>query len=61
MALRRRIYYIATQKAEMWDCWQRGESLTSIGRGFDRPSSSIFGQLTAFCMTVLEWRTEEIW
>jgi IS30 family transposase len=30
----------------MWDRWQRGESLTSIGRGFDRPSSSIFGQLS---------------
>ncbi len=31
MALRPRIYYNAEQKAEMWDRWQRGESLTSIG------------------------------
>ena len=46
MALRPRIKYSAEQKAEMWDRWQRGESLTSIGRGFDRPSSSIFGQLS---------------
>ena len=46
MALRPRIYYNAEQKAEMWDRWQRGESLTSIGREFDRPSSSIFGQLS---------------
>jgi len=46
MSLRPRIYYNAEQKAEMWDRWQRGESLTSIGRGFDRPSSSIFGQLS---------------
>ena len=46
MALRPRIYYNAEQKAEMWDRWQRGESLTSIGRCFDRPSSSIFGQLS---------------
>jgi len=46
MNLRPRIYYNAEQKAEMWDRWQRGESLTSIGRGFDRPSSSIFGQLS---------------
>ncbi len=46
MALRPRIYYNAEQKAEMWDRWQRGESLTSIGRGFDRPSSSIFSQLS---------------
>ena len=29
----------------MWDRWQRGESLHSIGRAFDRPSSSIYGQL----------------
>ncbi len=46
MALRPRIKYSAEQKAEMWDRWQRGESLTSIGREFDRPSSSIFGQLS---------------
>jgi transposase, IS30 family len=46
MALRPRIYYNAEQKAEMWDRWQRGESLTSIGRCFDRPSSSIFNQLS---------------
>jgi IS30 family transposase len=46
MTLRPRIKYTAEQKAEMWDRWQRGESLTSIGRGFDRPSSSIFGQLS---------------
>jgi len=30
----------------MWDRWQRGESLKSIGRVFDRPSSSIFGLLS---------------
>ena len=29
----------------MWDRWQRGESLKAIGHAFDRPSSSIFGQL----------------
>jgi IS30 family transposase len=45
MAYRTRIKYTAEQKAEMWDRWQRGESLNSIGRAFDRPSSSIFGQL----------------
>ena len=46
MALRPRIYYNAEQKAEMWDRWQKGESLNAIGRFFDRPSSSIFGQLS---------------
>jgi IS30 family transposase len=45
MAYRTRIKYTAAQKAEMWDRWQRGESLNTIGRAFDRPSSSIFSQL----------------
>ena len=45
MTYRTRIKYTAEQKAEMWDRWQRGESLKSIGRIFDRPSSSIFDQL----------------
>jgi len=46
MAYRTRIHYTAEQKTEMWDRWQRGESLKAIGRVFDRPSSSIFGQLS---------------
>lgn len=45
MTYRTHIKYTAEQKSEIWDRWQRGESLNSIGRGFDRPSSSIFGQL----------------
>lgn len=45
MAYRTRIRYTTEQKTEMWDRWQRGESLNAIGRAFDRPSSSIFGQL----------------
>ena len=45
MVYRTRIKYSAEQKSEMWDRWQRGESLNAIGRIFDRPSSSIFGQL----------------
>ena len=46
MMYRGRIYYNAEQKAEMWNRWQRGESLNAIGRVFDRPSSSIFNQLS---------------
>ncbi len=46
MANRPRIRYTSQQKSEMWDRWQRGESLKEIGRVFDRPSSSIFGQLS---------------
>ena len=46
MRYRTRIYYSETQKKEMWDRWQRGESLKSIGRVFDRGSSSIFSVLS---------------
>ena len=45
MAYRTRINYSPKQKAEIWERWQRGESLNEIGRAFERPSSSIFGQL----------------
>jgi IS30 family transposase len=41
MKYRTRIYYTAEQKAEMWDRWQKGESLNSIARLFDRGHSSI--------------------
>ena len=46
MKQRRRIYYSASQRAEIWDRWQRGESMSSIGRGFERASSSIFSVLS---------------
>ena len=46
MKYRTRIYYTDSQKAEMWDRWERGESLNAIGRVFDRNSSSIFGVLS---------------
>lgn len=42
MAYRRRIYFTDKQKSEIWDRWQRGESMSSIGRGFKRESSSIY-------------------
>ena len=46
MRYRTRIKYTAAQRAQIWDRWQRGESLSSIGRIFDRESSSIFGLLS---------------
>ena len=46
MKQRRRIYYTASQRAEIWDRWQRGESMSSIGRRFDRESSSIFSVIS---------------
>ncbi len=42
MWYRRRIFFTDKQKSEIWDRWQRGESMSSIGRGFDRASSSIY-------------------
>ena len=45
MVYRTRIKYTAAQRAEIWDRWQRGESLKSIGRLFDRPSSCIYNML----------------
>jgi IS30 family transposase len=41
MKQRPRIYYTATQKALMWERWQKGESLHSIAQRFDRGHSSI--------------------
>jgi len=46
MKYRRRIFFTAKQKSEIWDRWQRGESMSSIGRGFDRASSSIYPLLS---------------
>lgn len=36
------IYYTATQKALMWDRWQKGESLQQIAQLFDRNHSSVY-------------------
>jgi IS30 family transposase len=46
MKQRKRIYYSAAQRAEIWDRWRRGESMSSIGRRFDRESSSVFSVLS---------------
>ncbi len=45
MKQRPRIYYSETDKALMWDRWQKGDSLNSIARLFDRGHSSIQGVL----------------
>ena len=41
MKYRTRIYYTEEQKAVMWERWQKGDSLHSIARLFDRGHSSI--------------------
>ena len=45
MAYRTRIEYMAAQKSEMWDRWQKGDSLASMARLFDRGHSSVQGIL----------------
>jgi IS30 family transposase len=45
MKQRTRIYYSAEQRAAIWTRWQRGESMSSIGRLFERESSSIYSIL----------------
>ena len=37
--------FTAVEKTELWDRWQRGESLKAIGRAFGKPSSSIYFQV----------------
>ena len=37
--------FSTVEKTELWDRWQRGESLKAIGRVFGKPSSSIYFQL----------------
>ncbi|MFQ5938163.1 MAG: IS30 family transposase [Acidiferrobacterales bacterium] len=38
--------FTAAEKAELWDRWQRGESLKAIGRVFGKPSSSIYAHVS---------------
>jgi IS30 family transposase len=37
--------FTTAEKTELWDRWQRGESLKAIGRAFGKPSSSVYFQL----------------
>jgi len=37
--------FTVAEKTELWDRWQRGESLKGIGRAFGKPSSSIYFQV----------------
>src|SRR3974390_3657157 len=47
MAMRQGYFrgFTAAEKTELWDRWQRGESLKAIGRAFGKPSSSIYCQV----------------
>jgi hypothetical protein len=37
--------FTAAEKTELWDRWQRAESLKAIGRAFGKPSSPIYCQV----------------
>ncbi|MHC4857423.1 MAG: IS30 family transposase [Planctomycetota bacterium] len=41
MSRRKRRWYTAAEKSEMWDRWQRGESLKTIARAFETSHSAI--------------------
>ena len=41
MVRKRRIHYTETDKAVMWDRWQKGESLEKIAQPFDRSHGSV--------------------
>jgi len=45
MKQRPRIYYTEADKSLIWDRWQKGETMGSIGRLFDRHHSSVEGIL----------------
>ena len=46
MVQRYRRGFTVAERTEMWDRWQRGESLRAIGRAFGKPSSSIYFQIS---------------
>jgi DNA-binding CsgD family transcriptional regulator len=37
--------FTVAERTELWDRWQRGESLKAVGRAFGKPSSSIYFQV----------------
>ena len=41
----KRLGFTEAQSIELWDRWQQGESLKSIGRDLGKPSSCIWGHL----------------
>jgi len=46
MKYRRRIYYPAERRAEIWNRWQGEKSMSLIGRALKRQSSSAFSVIS---------------
>jgi hypothetical protein len=59
MKYRKRIYCTEADKALMWDHWQAGDSLHSIGRLFDRHHPSIQGVLARTSGILLAYPIDE--
>ncbi len=47
MAAKRRLRLSASQRAELWERWKRGQSLSDIARAFGKDPSSIHGVLAS--------------
>ena len=47
MVRRTQTFFTNTQKSDIWDRWKLGESMSSIGRLFERNSSSIYPLLSS--------------
>jgi len=48
MSRRKRRWYTAAEKSEMWDRWQRGESLKTIARALETSHSAISKNFVRF-------------
>jgi len=48
MSRRKRRWYTAAEKSEMWDRWQRGEALNEIARAFETSHSAITKNFARF-------------
>ena len=48
MSRRKRRWYTAAEKSEMWDRWQRGEALNAIARAFETSHSAITKNFARF-------------
>jgi len=51
MRYRRQVFFTDMQKSDLWDRWKRGESMSSIRRGFDPERELIFGpNISGICL-----------
>lgn len=56
-----RVHFTSAQRAELWDRWKRGESVSSISRSLDRRSHSGVQQIIAMRITATMPATSTAW